>query len=85
MFPFYLTDIAGMQLAQMIHGRRRNAFVAAMLAHVYIGTSGWKRLRCEWTGTVDVTGPSNTTVFGLRRRAPKRRPKPPQGHVAPAE
>ena len=40
MFPFYATDIAGMQLAQIVHGIVAVLFVAAMLAHIYIGTIG---------------------------------------------
>ena len=40
MFPFYGTGIAGMQTAQMIHGIVAVLFVAAMLAHIYIGTIG---------------------------------------------
>ena len=40
MFPFYATDIAGMQLAQIVHGTVALLFVAAMLAHIYIGTIG---------------------------------------------
>ena len=34
MFPFYATDIAGMQLAQVIHGVVAVLFVAAMLGHI---------------------------------------------------
>jgi formate dehydrogenase subunit gamma len=40
MFPFYVTDIAGMQLAQVVHGVVAVLFVAAMIAHIYIGTLG---------------------------------------------
>ena len=40
MFPFYGTDIAGMQLAQIVHGMVAVLFVAAMLGHIYIGTIG---------------------------------------------
>jgi formate dehydrogenase subunit gamma len=40
MFPFHATDIAGMQLAQIVHGCVAVLFVAAMLAHIYIGTIG---------------------------------------------
>jgi formate dehydrogenase subunit gamma len=40
MFPFYATDIAGMQTAQMIHGIVSLLFIAIMLAHIYIGTIG---------------------------------------------
>ncbi len=36
MFPFYVTNIAGMQLAQIVHGVVAVLFVAAMLgAHLY--------------------------------------------------
>ena len=40
MFPFYGTTVAGMQLAQVVHGVVAVLFVAAMLAHIYIGTIG---------------------------------------------
>ena len=40
MFPFYGTEVSGMQTAQMIHGIVSMLFVAAMLAHIYIGTIG---------------------------------------------
>ncbi len=40
MFPFYGTGIAGMQLAQVVHGVVAMMFVAAMLGHIYIGTIG---------------------------------------------
>src|SRR5258708_35042828 len=36
MFPFYLTDIAGMQLAQIVHGVVALRLGAAMLGHIYI-------------------------------------------------
>lgn len=55
MFPFYTTDIAGMQLAQIIHGCVAVLFVAAMLAHIYIGTIGMEgAFEAMGTGQVDV-------------------------------
>ena len=55
MFPFYATGIAGMQTAQMIHGIVAVLFVAAMLAHIYIGTIGMEgAFEAMGTGTVDV-------------------------------
>src|SRR5271170_1784856 len=42
-FPFYVTDIAGMQLAQVIHGVVAVLFVAVILGHIYIGTIGEER------------------------------------------
>ncbi|OJY67355.1 MAG: formate dehydrogenase subunit gamma [Rhodospirillales bacterium 70-18] len=40
LFPFYITDIAGMQTAQMVHGVLALLMIAAMLGHIYIGTVG---------------------------------------------
>jgi formate dehydrogenase subunit gamma len=55
MFPFYGTDIAGMQLAQMVHGTVAVLFVAAMIAHVYIGTIGMEgAFEAMGQGTVDL-------------------------------
>src|SRR5437879_4468275 len=55
MFPFYLSGIEGMQLAQIVHSIVAVLFVAAMLAHIYIGTIGMQgAFEAMWTGTVDV-------------------------------
>jgi len=55
MFPFYVTDIAGMQLAQIVHATVGVLFVAAMLAHIYIGTIGMEgAFEAMGEGTVDV-------------------------------
>ena len=55
MFPFYATDIAGMQTVQSIHGIVAVLFVAVMLAHIYIGTIGMEgAFESMGTGTVDV-------------------------------
>lgn len=55
MFPFYGTTIAGMQLAQMIHGTVAVLFVAAMIAHAYIGTIGMEgAFEAMGEGTVDL-------------------------------
>jgi formate dehydrogenase subunit gamma len=55
MFPFYGTDIAGMQLSEIIHGITAVLFVALMLGHIYIGTIGMEgAFEGMWDGTVDV-------------------------------
>jgi formate dehydrogenase subunit gamma len=55
MFPFYGTGIAGMQLAQIVHGVVAVLFVAAMLGHIYIGTIGMEgAFEAMSEGTVDV-------------------------------
>jgi formate dehydrogenase subunit gamma len=40
MFPFYVADIAGMQIAQVVHAVIAVLFVAVIIAHIYIGTLG---------------------------------------------
>lgn len=40
MFPFYVTDIAGMQIAQLVHAIAGILMVAVILGHIYIGTVG---------------------------------------------
>jgi formate dehydrogenase subunit gamma len=55
MFPFYATDIQGMQLAQTVHAIIAVLFVAVMLAHIYIGTLGMEgAFEAMGEGTVDV-------------------------------
>jgi formate dehydrogenase subunit gamma len=55
MFPFYLSGIEGMQGAQMVHSIVAVLFVAAMLAHIYIGTIGMEgAFEAMGEGTVDV-------------------------------
>jgi formate dehydrogenase subunit gamma len=55
MFPFYLSGIEGMQLAQVVHSIVAVLFIAAMLAHIYIGTIGMEgAFEAMGTGTVDV-------------------------------
>jgi formate dehydrogenase subunit gamma len=56
MFPFYLSGIEGMQLAQVVHSIVAVLFVAVMLAHIYIGTIGMEgAFEAMGSGTVDVS------------------------------
>jgi formate dehydrogenase subunit gamma len=55
MFPFYLSGIEGMQLAQVVHSIVAVLFIAAMLAHIYIGTLGMEgAFEAMGTGEVDL-------------------------------
>lgn len=55
MFPFYMSGIEGMQLAQIVHSIVAVLFVAVMLAHIYIGSIGMEgAFEAMGTGTVDV-------------------------------
>ncbi|MEK9970511.1 MAG: formate dehydrogenase subunit gamma [Ferrovibrio sp.] len=55
MFPFYGTDIAGMQTAQLVHAIAGILMVAVILAHIYIGSIGMEgAFDAMGTGQVDV-------------------------------
>jgi formate dehydrogenase subunit gamma len=55
MFPFYLAGIEGMQIAQIVHSVVAVLFVAAMIAHVYIGTIGMEgAFEAMGSGEVDL-------------------------------
>jgi formate dehydrogenase subunit gamma len=55
LFPFYGTDIADMQIAQVIHAVVAVLFVALILAHIYIGTLGMEgAFEAMGTGEVDL-------------------------------
>jgi formate dehydrogenase subunit gamma len=55
MFPFYVTDIAGMQIAQSVHAVVAVFFIAVILAHIYIGTLGMEgAFEAMAEGTVDL-------------------------------
>jgi formate dehydrogenase subunit gamma len=88
MFPFYGTDIAGMQWAEIAHGLVAVLFVAAMLAHIYIGTVGMEgAFEGMWEGTVDVNWAQEHHRLWAEREAAKGHlgAPPPQGKMQPAE
>ena len=82
MFPFYLSGIEGMQLAQIVHSIVAILFVAAMLGHIYIGTIGMEgAFEAMGTGTVDVNWAKEHHSLWLeeekaRGAAGQTRPKP---------
>jgi len=54
LFPFYVTDIFGMQIAQGVHAVIAILFIALILGHIYIGTLGMESaFEAMWTGEVD--------------------------------
>jgi formate dehydrogenase subunit gamma len=55
LFPFYVTNIAGMQLAQVVHAIIAVLFIALIIAHIYIGTLGMEgAFEAMGTGSVDL-------------------------------
>src|ERR1043166_730932 len=89
MFPFYATDIADMQWAQIVHGVSAMLFVAVMLAHVYIGTVGMEgAFEGMWDGTVDANWAKEHHDLWYEQEVQKGHvaPSPPEGgKMQPAE
>jgi formate dehydrogenase subunit gamma len=88
MFPFYVTNIAGMQAAQMVHATVAVLFIAVMIAHAYIGTIGMEgAFEAMWDGTVDVNWAKQHHSAWLEQEIASGHatPPPPQGRMAPAE
>jgi formate dehydrogenase subunit gamma len=87
MFPFYATDIAGMQFAQIVHGVVAMLFVAAMLGHIYIGTIGMEgAFEGMGSGTVDVNWAKQHHSLWLEEEQAKGvAPPATDGKMQPAE
>jgi formate dehydrogenase subunit gamma len=88
MFPFYLSGIEGMQLAQIVHSIVAVLFTAVMLAHIYIGTIGMEgAFEAMGTGEVDVNWAREHHSLWLVQKMAEEGSNPSQsGHAAaPAE
>jgi formate dehydrogenase subunit gamma len=88
MFPFYVTNIAGMQTATMIHGTVAMLWIAVMLGHIYIGTIGMEgAFEAMGTGQVDLNWAKQHHSDWLEQEVAKgRTATPPEGATAaPAE
>ena len=88
MFPFYGTDIANMQLAEIIHGITAVVFIALMLGHIYIGTLGMEgAFEGMWDGTVDVNWAKEHHSLWLEKEASQGKVTvpPAQGTMQAAE
>jgi formate dehydrogenase subunit gamma len=84
MFPFYATDVSGMQTAQMVHGIVGALFIAIMLAHIYIGTIGMQgAFEAMGSGQVDENWARQHHSLWLENQAQKGRAGGER--VAPAE
>jgi len=85
MFPFYLSGIEGMQLAQVVHSIVAMLFIAVMLAHIYIGTIGMEgAFEAMGTGTVDVNWAEEHHKLWLEEQN-ARSGAPPRPAVTAAE
>jgi len=85
LFPFYGTDIADMQLAQVVHAVVAVLFVALILAHIYIGTLGMEgAFEAMGTGEVDLNWAKEHHDLWLARELGKE-DREGQPSAAPAE
>jgi hypothetical protein len=88
LFPFYGTNVAEMQLAEIVHGVVAVLFVAAMLGHIYIGTLGMEgAFEAMWDGTVDVNWAKEHHSIWLEKEASRGNltSPPAQGTMQAAE
>ncbi len=88
MFPFYMTGIEGMQMAQIVHSIVAVLFVAAMISHIYIGTIGMEgAFEAMGSGEVDVNWAREHHSLWLDEQAARTGPNDgqPRSAAAPAE
>ena len=87
-FPFYVTDIAGMQIAQVVHAVVAVLFVAVIIAHIYIGTLGMEgAFEAMATGEVDLNWAKEHHDLWLEEQLTKARlaARSGQSSATPAE
>src|SRR5215475_5942363 len=78
MFPFYLSGIEGMQLAQIVHSIVAMLFIAAMLGHIYIGSIGMEgAFEAMGSGTVDVNWAKEHHRLWLEEQSERDAPRRP--------
>jgi formate dehydrogenase subunit gamma len=85
LFPFYFANIAGMQIAQVVHAVVAVLFVAVILAHIYIGTVGMEgAFEAMGTGEVDLNWAKEHHDLWLAEALAKERSAEPPGQPTPA-
>jgi formate dehydrogenase subunit gamma len=78
LFPFYVTGIFGMQIAQVVHSIVAILFVAMILGHIYIGTLGTEgAFEAMGTGEVDYNWAKEHHDLWLEDQLAKRQAKTP--------
>jgi formate dehydrogenase subunit gamma len=88
MFPFYGTNILGMQAAQVVHSVVAVLFIALIIAHIYIGTLGTEgAFEAMGTGSVDLNWAKEHHSLWLQEEIAKGHVSnlAPQSSASPAE
>jgi formate dehydrogenase subunit gamma len=86
MFPFYFANITGMQIAQVLHGLAAMAFIALIIAHIYIGTIGMEGgFDAMANGEVDLNWAKQHHSLWVEQELGAKRNTSTGASVAPAE
>jgi formate dehydrogenase subunit gamma len=88
MFPFYVTNIFGMQAAQVVHSIVAVLFIALIIGHIYIGTLGTEgAFEAMGTGSVDLNWAREHHALWLQEEIAKGHVSnlPPRSSATPAE
>jgi formate dehydrogenase subunit gamma len=79
LFPFYVSNIFGMQIAQAVHAVIAILFIALILGHIYIGPLGMEgAFEAMWTGEVDYNWAKEHHDLWLEEQLAKGTGGPPQ-------
>ncbi len=85
-FPFYGTGIASMQSAQIFHGVVAVLFIAAILAHIYIGTLGMEgAFEAMGSGDVDLNWAKEHHKLWVEEEMGGKSAAPAKTRMTPAE
>jgi formate dehydrogenase subunit gamma len=85
MFPFYATNILGMQASQVVHSIVAMLFIALIIGHIYIGTLGTEgAFEAMGTGSVDLNWAREHHALWLQDEIAKGH-VPPRASARPAE
>jgi len=88
MFPFYVTNISGMQAAQVVHSIVAVLFIALIIGHIYIGTLGTEgAFEAMGKGSVDLNWAREHHALWLQEEIAKGHVSnvPPRSSATPAE
>ena len=86
MFPFYVTNIFGMQVSQVVHSVIALLFIALIIGHIYIGTLGMEgAFEAMGTGSVDLNWAKEHHGAWLEEEVAKGRVPEQRASAVPAE
>jgi formate dehydrogenase subunit gamma len=86
LFPFQWTDMGGLQLSNIVHGIVGMLLIAAMMAHIYIGSVGMEgAFDAMGSGEVDLNWAKEHHSLWVAEEMAKKGGAPAGGKAIPAE